>query len=218
VQIFRRAFVADALTALHRSDAILSAHITRVGPFLLKRDPDRFGMLVRSILSQQISTKAARAIHRKLADAAGEEGLSPARLLALSDQEFRTAGLSSQKIRYLRDLSQRVDSGALKLSQLHRKPDEDVIAALTEVLGIGRWTAQMFLIFSLGRADVMPHDDLGLRSSLKALYGLTELPTKAQSLAIAEKWRPYASIATWYCWRLSDLLNDPDQDASRYPV
>jgi DNA-3-methyladenine glycosylase II len=121
-------------------------------------------------------------------------------------------------VSYLRDLSEHALSGRLQLNRLGRLDDEAVIEQLVAVRGIGRWTAQMFLMFALGRLDVFPHDDLGLRSSLKRLYGLADLPDKKTSHTLAEPWSPYRSIATWYCWRLGDLKSDPAQDASVYPV
>lgn len=212
----RREVVAAAVRHLTVCDPVLGELIRRVGPFTLKLERDRYALLVRSILSQQISTKAARAIRLKLEAAAG--GLHPEAIAALSDAELRAVGLSGQKVTYLRDLTARVRAGRLHLHRLPRMSDEDVIAELVAVKGIGRWTAQMFLMFSLGRLDVFPHDDLGLRAALRELYKLPDLPDKQTSLRIAAPWRPYATIASWYVWRLSDLKTDPTQDASRYPV
>lgn len=156
-------------------------------------------MLVRSILSQQISTAAARTIRERLIEKTG--GLNPESLLRLSDVEFQAVGVSPQKVRYIRDLAGRVDSGDLKLSSMGRLPDEEVIARLTEVKGIGRWTAQMFLMFSLGRPDVLPHDDLGIKNAMRRIYGLEMHPTRDEMDRIAEPWRPYSTVACWYCWR-----------------
>ena len=118
----------------------------------------------------------------------------------------------------MKDLSARVLDARLQLDRIGRLADEDVIEHLVQVKGIGRWTAQMFLIFSLGRLDVFPHDDLIVRSSIKELYGLEELPTRQQSHAIAAPWKPFSSIASWYCWRLIDVKNNATMDASKYPV
>ena len=215
--LFRREeHVTAAVAHLQGVDRRLKWLIERAGPFTLKVNRDRYGMLVRSILSQQISTKAARAIRLKLEAAVGE--LTPDAIAAASDPTLRAAGLSAQKVTYLRDLTQHVHDGRLALAKIHRCDDEAVIQQLIAVKGIGRWTAQMFLMFSLGRLDVFPHDDLGIRSSIRELYGLSELPTKAQSLEIAAPWRPYSTIASWYVWRLSDLKSDPTMDASQYPV
>lgn len=214
----RREIVAEAVEHLTASDPVLGRLIARVGEFTLKLDRNRFGILVRSILSQQISTKAARAIRLKLEAQTAGDGLTPAAIAGLTDSQLRGAGLSGQKVTYLRDLSGRVLDGRLRLEVLHRQSDAEVIAELVQVRGIGHWTAQMFLMFSLGRLDVFPHDDLGLRAAIKELYRLPDLPRKAESLAIAEPWRPYATIASWYVWRLSDLKTDPNMDASQYPV
>lgn len=215
---FRTADIERGIAHLQQRDQILATHIERVGPFLLRTHRDRFELLVRSILSQQISTKAARSIRLRLSAAVGDKKITPEALNRLADPELRAVGLSAQKVRYLRDLSERVLDGRLVLARLGRQSDEDVIEALVQVHGIGRWTAQMFLIFALGRLDVFPHDDLGLRAAIRELYGFAELPGKADCHAIAEQWRPYSTIGTWYAWRLSDLKSDPTQDASRYPV
>lgn len=215
---FRKDDVAAATKHLSKSDPVLKDLIRRVGPFTLKTHRDRFDLLVRSILSQQISTKAARAIRLRLVDRLSPEVISPQAISKLSELELRAVGLSAQKISYLKDLSDHALSGKLQLHNLGRLEDEAVIEQLVAVRGIGRWTAQMFLIFALGRLDVFPHDDLGLRTALKTLYGLDDLPNKVTSHTIAEKWTPYRSIATWYCWRLFDLKADPAQDPAVYPV
>jgi DNA-3-methyladenine glycosylase II len=214
----RREVIATAIAHLQGADTTLGRLIERVGPFTLKLHRDRFDLLVRSILSQQISTKAARAIRLKLVAMTDGAGISPESIARLTDARLRQAGLSGQKVSYLRDLTARVQDGRLELARLHRLSDEDAIGELVAVHGIGEWTAQMFLMFSLGRTDVLPHGDLGLRSSLKTLYRLADLPNKQTCLTIATPWRPYATIASWYVWRLSDLQNDPDMDASEYPV
>ncbi len=192
--------------------------IDRAGPFTLKLDRDRFGMLVRSILSQQISTKAARSIRLKLDQLLKPHPISAQAIHKRSEDELRSVGLSRQKVTYLKDLSARVLDERLRLDRIGRLADDDVIEHLVQVKGIGRWTAQMFLIFSLGRLDVFPHDDLIVRSSIKELYGLEDLPTKQQSHAIAAHWKPYSTIASWYCWRLIDVKKDPTMEASEYPV
>ena len=215
---YRSADVAAAVRHLGRVDPVLKDLIRRVGPFTLKTHRDRFDLLVRSILSQQISTKAARAIRLRLVDRAGAEGITPAAIARLSDADLRAVGLSAQKVSYIRDLADHTASGRLPLARLGRMDDETVIARLVEIRGIGRWTAQMFLMFALGRLDVFPHDDLGLRSSIRHLYGLADLPDKKTSLTISAPWSPYRTIASSYCWRFSDLKSDPTQDASVYPV
>jgi DNA-3-methyladenine glycosylase II len=207
-----------AIRHLKTVDPVLGRLIDQAGPFTLKLNRNRFGMLVRSILSQQISTKAARSIRLRLDELIHPHPLSAEAIIAKTDDELRSVGLSRQKVSYLKDLCAHVLEERLRLDRIGRLSDEDAIEALVQVKGIGRWTAQMFLIFSLGRLDVFPHDDLIIRSSIKELYGLEELPSKQQSHEIAKPWKPYSSIATWYCWRLIDVKNDPTMDASDYPV
>jgi DNA-3-methyladenine glycosylase II len=175
-------------------------------------------LLVRSILSQQISTKAARSIRLRLEELLTPDPISASAINGLSDEQLRSVGLSRQKVSYLKDLSVRVLDQRLRLDRIGRLSDEEAIEHLIQVRGIGRWTAQMFLIFSLGRLDIFPHDDLIVRSSIRELYRLDELPSKQQSHAIAEPWKPYSTVASWYCWRLLDIKNDPEMDASKYPV
>ena len=186
---------------LKRVDDKLRDVILRVGPLKMRTDRNRYGMLVRSILSQQISVSAATSIRNKLL-ALVDGQLEPERIMANSDEELRSAGISPQKLRYLRDLSDRVSSGELQLTQIGRQSDEGVIERLTTVKGIGRWTAQMFLMFSLCRPDVFPVGDLGIRNGIGKMYRFTERPSEAECLEISEKWAPYRTIASWYCWRV----------------
>jgi DNA-3-methyladenine glycosylase II len=192
---------AKARRHLSRRDPVMKRLIVAVGPCTLRHNPDCFPVLVRSIISQQISTKAALSIGARLGEAAGEGGLSPARLLALPDEALRGAGLSANKARSLRDLAEKVHRGAVPLGRLPEMADEEVIAALLPVRGIGRWTAQMFLIFSLGRLDVLAPDDLGFRLGVQEQYGLPGPPDRGRLEEMAEPWRPYRSIAMWYVWR-----------------
>ena len=183
----------------------MSRLIDRVGPLRLTLDRIRFQSLVRSIISQQISGSAARSIRRRLHRTLAPRRVTAGNLAGLNAGQLRAAGLSAQKSSYLLDLSQKVLDGQVRLRQLARLPDEAVIEELVQVKGIGVWTAQMFLIFSLGRMDVFPHDDLGIRSALRNLYRLKELPDKETSHRIARPWRPFATMASWYCWRSLDL-------------
>ena len=189
-----------------RNDPVLHAVARRVGVCQLKPHRDRFGMLVRSIISQQISVGAARSIRGKLEALVGEPKFSPEAILKLTERQLRSAGLSKRKLSYLRDLSQKSLDGTVKLSRISRLPDEAVIEQLTEVKGIGRWTAQMFLIFALGREDVFPIDDFGVRSAIVKLYQLDESPPRQSLVEIGARWSPFASIGSWYCWRYLDLL------------
>lgn len=197
--------IKAAQTHLRKSDAVMKGVIKAVGPFTLRVDRQRFAVLVKSIVSQQISTAAATTILGRLQQAIGETAISAQAILDLDQETLKGCGLSSRKCQYLIDLANRVESGALTLDQLGRCNDETVIEQLTQVKGIGRWTAQMFLIFSLGRLDVIASDDLGLRSAIMRLYDLSELPDRPTFENVASVWRPYASVASWYCWRALDL-------------
>lgn len=188
-----------------RADPTMAEVVRRIGPMTLRPQRDRFRMLVRSILSQQISTAAARTIRRRLEEHLGADGVRPESLARMTPAQFRALGVSRQKAGYLRDLAGKCRDGQVRLARLGRLDDEQVIAELTQVRGIGRWSAQMFLIFSLGRLDVFPHDDLGVRSAIRRLYGFAQLPGKDQCLAIGQRWRPYATVGSWYCWRFLEL-------------
>ncbi len=199
--------IEDRLISRHfkSADSVLASVIKQVGPVTLKPQRDRFGILVRSIISQQISTAAARTIRLRLEQYLEQDGIRPETIARLSVDQLRTVGVSRQKASYILDLVQKCNNGTVRLSRLGRMADDDIIAELTQVKGIGRWSAQMFLIFSLGRLDVFPHDDLGVRTAIRRLYRFDELPSKDECLEIGERWRPYASIGSWYCWRFLDL-------------
>jgi DNA-3-methyladenine glycosylase II len=186
---------------LSRRDPVLKALLGTVGPCTLQLHPGGFYILVRAIISQLISTAAARTIAGRLEAAVGESGVNPESVLDLSEERLRGLGLSGAKARALLDLAGRVQDGRLPLDQLPGMPDEEAIARLVEVRGIGVWTAEMYLIFSLGRLDVLPVADLGLRAGVQDCYELEALPRPAELRALAEPWRPYRSIATWYMWR-----------------
>jgi DNA-3-methyladenine glycosylase II len=161
-------------------------------------------MLSRAIFFQQLAGPAARAIlGRVLATLGSDEDnwYTPAQLLAASDEQLRGAGLSRQKMVYLRDLADKFASGELSEGVLHEFDDEEVIKRVSAVKGIGRWTGEMFLIFSLGRPDVLPVDDLGVRRGMQIAYGVADLPKPDEMRSIAEPWRPYRSVGTWYMWR-----------------
>ena len=196
--------LATATRHLRRRDPVLRGVIERVGPVTVKLEKNRFQALIRAIIAQQISGKAARAIGQRLLDSIRPQRLTPEVVAAIPIEQLRALGLSSQKASYIHDLAAHVSDGRVKLSRAQRMTDDEVIEQLVQVKGIGVWTAQMFLIFSLGRPDVFPHGDYGVRAAIRNLYGLADLPNKEQSVAIAEPWRPYASIAAWYCWRSLD--------------
>ncbi len=196
---------AEAVVHLRGNDEHLAAIIERVGPCLLRPKPknDRFATLVRAIVGQQISTKAAQSINDRLLTLAGEP-YAPEPLLALGAEKIRTAGLSGVKASYVVNLAQAVGSGSVPIHEAHKWDDEVVIQRLTAIKGIGVWTAEMFLIFALGRPDVLPVADLGVRMGIRSRFGLEEMPSPAECRALTEAWRPYRSIASWYLWRGKD--------------
>jgi DNA-3-methyladenine glycosylase II len=195
---------------LARRDPVLKRLIAAIGPCTLRHDADRFAGLVRSIISQQISTKAARAIAGRLEETLAATGVTPKAILALTPEQLRQVGLSAAKARALGDLAEKVHQGVVPLADLHELPDEEVIARLVPVRGIGRWTAEMFLIFALGRLDVLPVGDWGFRTAVQKQYGLDDPPVKATLQELAEPWRPYRSVATWYFWRSLGFVPQSD--------
>lgn len=198
-----------------RADPVLAGVIRRVGPVTLKPERDRFKILVRSIISQQISVGAARSIRNRLEERLMPEGIRPDSLARLSVEDLRAIGVSRPKAGYLLDLAEKCGDGTVRLDRLGRWNDERVIEELIQVRGIGVWSAQMFLIFALGRPDVFPHDDLGVRAAIRELYKLEELPPKNVCLEIGNHWRPYASIGSWYCWRFLDKRTAKSQVAGQ---
>ena len=193
--------IETARRHLRKADGVMREIIDRVGPVKLRLERNRFAMLVRSIISQQISTAAARSIRRRLEELLAPGMITPADIVKLKAHQLRSVGLSGQKVSYIQDLAEKVHSGEVSLQQIGRLTDERIIEQLTQVRGIGHWTAQMFLMFSLGRPDVFPHGDLGIRSAIRNEYGLDELPDRQQSMEIAQPWHPHATIASWYLWR-----------------
>jgi DNA-3-methyladenine glycosylase II len=214
--------VATATAYLRDKDPVMAQAIDRIGPCTLVPNPYLFETLVDAIISQQISVKAADAIMARLRKAAlGDTGvpgerISPESLLRLEEDTLRAAGLSPQKMRYLRDLTERVSDGRLDLARLNELDDEAVIEELVKVKGIGRWTAEMMLIFSLGRPDVLPVDDLGFLEGVRAAYGLEKRPTPKEMRERGEQWRPYRTFATWYMWGMRRLaLNIAQRERTR---
>jgi 3-methyladenine DNA glycosylase/8-oxoguanine DNA glycosylase len=191
-----------AVRHLRRADPVLARIVAEVGPCRLRaeRKGGPFAALVEAILYQQITGKAAATIHGRLRAAAGRRHPRPRDVEALSDAALREAGLSRQKISYLRDLSRKAQNG-LPLARLHRLGDDAVVDALTGVKGIGRWTAEMFLMFRLGRPDVLPVDDYGIRKAMQRAYRKRSLPKPDWMRRAAAPWRPYRSVASWYLWR-----------------
>jgi len=193
-----------AVAHLRAGDAVLARIVDAIGPLTLEPRDGAFRMLSRAIFFQQLAGPAARAIlGRVLAMLGADEDTwyAPAQFLAATDEQLRAAGLSRQKMAYLRDLADKFASGELSEGVLHEYDDEEVIKRVSAVKGIGRWTGEMFLIFSLGRPDVLPVDDLGVRRGMQIAYGLADLPKPDEMRTIAEPWRPYRSAGTWYMWR-----------------
>lgn len=192
---------AKARRHLSRQDPVLKELIAAVGPCTLAPGGDPFALLVRAIVAQLISTKAARTISERVVAATGEEGICPSAIVKLGEEGLRPLGLSGAKAKAMLDLAAHATDGRLQLERLGEMTDEEIFTGLTAVRGIGVWTAEMFLIFGLGRPDVLPVGDLGLRAAVQERYGLEALPAALQVREIAVPWRPYRSIATWYLWR-----------------
>jgi len=199
---------ARARRVLMRRDPILAPVIRKYRNRSLVDAPslEPFPALVRTITAQQISTKAAATIHGRVV-ALMPGGVQPKALLQLTDEQLRGAGLSRQKTAYLRDLSAKVESGELPVHRLHELTDDEVIEAIVKVKGLGRWSAEMFLMFRLRRPDVLPVDDLGILTAIQRLYGLRKRPKPDRVRKIGEAWRPYRTVACWYLWR--SLENTP---------
>jgi DNA-3-methyladenine glycosylase II len=200
---------ARARRLLMRRDPVLAPVIRKYKQRSILDGPamDPFSALVRTITSQQLSTKAAATIHRRILELMPAGVATPEALERISDDQLRAAGLSRQKIAYVRDLARHAVSGDLPLHTLNALSDDDVIAAITRVKGLGQWSAEMFLMFRLRRADVLPVDDLGIVTAVQRLYGLRKRPKPDRLRKIAEPWRPYRTVACWYLWR--SLENTP---------
>jgi DNA-3-methyladenine glycosylase II len=193
-----------ALAHLKSSDAILASIIERVGPYKISyRDPT-FEALARSIVFQQLSTKAARTIYGRFEEAAGGV-VTPEAIRNLSVGEMRRAGLSKQKIGYIRDLAEHALSGTVNFERLPEMSDEEIIVALTDIKGVGVWTAHMFLMFALRRPNILPVGDFGVRSAIQRAYRKRKLPTAKEIEKLAKNWHPYCSFAAWYLWRSLEL-------------
>jgi DNA-3-methyladenine glycosylase II len=194
---------ARARRLLLRRDPLLAAVIRAHGPCGLAaaQRSDHFSALVRAITFQQLSTAAASTIYGRLAALMPDGAPAPGALAAVTDPQLRAAGISRQKGAYLRDLCQKVLTGAVDLDALDVLPDEEVIASLVQIKGIGRWSAEMFLMFRLHRPDVLPVDDLGIVRAVQKVYGLRKKPGPDRIRRIGEAWRPYRSVACWYLWR-----------------
>jgi DNA-3-methyladenine glycosylase II len=193
-----------AIVHLKKADPVLAEIIERVGPYRMQfRDPV-FSTLVRSIVYQQLSGHVASRIFERLLDLLPERQLTPEAVLALTTEQMRACGLSGQKTRYIQDLAARTFAGELDFTLLPGMRDDEVIAALTQVKGVGVWTAHMFLIFALQRPDVLPVGDLAIRTAMRKAYRMRALPKPERMEKIARAWRPWCSVASWYLWRSLD--------------
>jgi DNA-3-methyladenine glycosylase II len=200
------AFGRRAVAHLKKVDPVLARVIESVGRY--KGWPDtagtHFDAVARSIVFQQLSGKAAGTIHGRFHGLYGGRPPLPAELASTPDDQLRAVGLSRQKSAYLKDLGSKVASGELPIETLHELTDDEILAALTQVKGIGRWTAQMFMMFRLGRPDVLPDLDLGIQKAIQRAYRLRKLPTPERVKKIGTKWAPYRTVASWYLWRYLD--------------
>ncbi len=204
--------MARALTkaqqALAASDPVMTDIVARIGPMSVaerrrrrgQRPDDAYGALLRAVVGQQLSTKAARTIYGRVLELFGGEEPSPAALLEVDETALRAAGLSGRKVEYIRDLAGHVISGELELGRLTELSDEEVMAEITAIRGFGQWTAEMFLMFHLGRRDVISGGDLGIRKAIQIEYGLEEMPKPEEVVERSEAWRPHRTLACVYLW------------------
>ncbi len=192
-----------AITHLKKSDPVMATVIEAVGKCTYAPDNDvpAFEALISSIIYQQLSGRAAATIERRFQDYFGGRMPTPKKLLAAPDEDLRGVGISRQKLGYLRDLATKFSDRSLPVKRLPDLADDEIIQILTQVKGVGRWTVQMFLMFRLGRPDVLPDLDLGIQKAIKLAYRLDAMPTPKRVLEIGEPWRPYRTVASWYLWR-----------------
>jgi DNA-3-methyladenine glycosylase II len=199
----------EAVAALCRIDKHLAKVIRKVGPFTHRPEKIQspFQALLRAIVYQQLHGKAAATILARVTDLhGGRGGLKPTTLLATSDEKLRAAGLSRAKVLAVKDLAAKTLDGTVPtLARLKKMPDDEIVSRLVQVHGVGPWTVEMLLIFRLGRPDVLPTSDFGVRTGFMLTYGTKELPTPKELLSHGERWRPYRSVASWYMWRAVDL-------------
>jgi DNA-3-methyladenine glycosylase II len=193
---------------LSQSDLRLGEVIGTVGKYSIKLRKDPFQSLVESIIYQQLAGSAASTIYGRFIKYYNNSPPLPEQILSTPDAVLKSSiGLSNKKIEYIKDLSARITDRKLDLVKLCEMTDEEIIAQLLQVKGIGRWTAEMFLIFCLGRLDVLPVTDLGIRKAMQKIYALPALPKPSEMLAISQPWRPYRSVATWYLWKSVSKFN-----------
>jgi len=198
--------LAKGIQHLESTDKVLREIIKKQGTCDLSPSKNYFQNLVRAIIAQQLSSKASATIHERFSKILGNQ-ITPENILKLKNEEFRGSGVSNQKMNYLIDLSKIYIKDKYVFSNLEKYSNEEIIAVLTKINGIGLWTAQMFLIFSLNRLNVLPLDDTGIRNSVKVHYKLKKHPDKKSLKKIASKWGEYSSIAVWYLWKALDNKN-----------
>jgi DNA-3-methyladenine glycosylase II len=194
----------DAILHLKKADPVMRAIIERLGPCQMEFGEPQFHSLAEAIIYQQLNGKAAVTIFKRFRELAGDP-ITPEGILKLTPEQMRTVGLSKQKSSYLVDMAQRTHRGELDFSRLPTMPDDGVIEHLTQVKGVGVWTAHMFLIFTLRRPNVLPVGDFGIRMAIKKHYRKRKLPNPAQMEKIAKSWEPYRSVACWYLWKSMDV-------------
>lgn len=197
----------EAEDYLREKDPRLVPFIDKYSPCKLHSDHDYFDNLCESIICQQISNKAAESIMTRFRKLYPTGIASPETLLALSDEELRGAGVSPQKMKYIRDLAEKARSGLLQLDKINTLSNAEIEKQLLQVKGIGPWTVTMFLIFALNRTDVLPTGDLGIKKAMQNIYGLPDLPTPEEMWKLAEPWHPYETVASWYLWRSLENTN-----------
>jgi DNA-3-methyladenine glycosylase II len=197
----------DAVQYLCKVDSNLEKIIKIVGKYSINIRNDPFQSLVESIIYQQLAGKAANAIYNRFINYYNNKQITPTLILNSPNDNLKKVGLSNRKIDYLKDLALHVYDGRINLEELPKMNDEEIINKLVNVKGIGRWTSEMFLIFSLGRQDILPVTDLGVRKAIQKVYSLSELPKPNIMMEIAKPWRPYRSIATWYLWKSLSNFN-----------
>jgi len=202
-----KALIRKAIKHLESSDRVLAVLIKEHGPCVIAPAIDNpFHALVSSIISQQISAHAARAIKGRMFDLMRANHFTPKGILRMSPKDYRTAGLSRAKIKYIRGLALAAKDGEIDFSSLAGSKEEEVISKLITLSGVGRWTAEMFLIFGLGRPDVLSVNDGGLKRAIKLAYTLQQIPSADEMISLGEPWRPYRSVASWYLWRVVDVI------------
>lgn len=205
---------------LSKADPVLARIIAEVGPLGIMPRAERFQALARTIIFQQLAGAAANAIYNRFVGLfPGAPFPSAEQVLAKSDAELRAVGLSEKKALYIKDLAAHVRDGTLNFHRFHRMTDNEIVTDLTRVKGIGKWTAEIFLMFNLGRPDIMPADDLGVQNAVKRYYRMRQRPNRKRLLRHAERWRPYRSAAAWYLWRSLDItLPDGEKPAPKKDV